>query len=204
MAATAGNSNSNSNSSVAASFAPIYLNIVILNKDEVVKAQVSEKVGPLRFGLMAKFAASAANTMVSDEKFASTIAQKLIDTIPEKVADMGIKLSLSKSFQRGSYVVLRAQITEVAHATLLSRAKGEEFAKKFAELQTLLDFFGVADAKATMAAKINTMVQEGLLTKLEEVLPAKLAESGNIEVTVTAKKDSDQAEFFFSFLSSLN
>jgi len=186
----------------ATSFALIYLNIVILNKDEVVKAQVQDKVGPLRFGLMAKLAASAANTMVSDEKFASTIAQKLIDTIPEKVQDMGIQLSITKSFQRGSFLVLRAQVTNVTHSTLLTRAKGEEFAKKFAELQSLLDFFGVSEAKSTMVAKINTMVQEGLLTKLEEVLPARLADS-NVEVTVTAKKDTEQAEFFFSFLPSL-
>lgn len=180
-----------------------YLNVVVLNKDDVVKAKVQEKVGAGYFGLLGKLATSAATHAVSDDKFAQTVASKLVETIPSKVQDLGITLELTTVFQRGTYVVLRAKIAAIDTPVLLAKTKGDDFATKFAQLLELLDFFQVTDAREGVETKIRGKVHEALLTKLEELLPAKLQESGNIAVSVTAKREVEQAEFFFAFLNSL-
>jgi len=163
---------------------------------------VAEKAPKGFFGIAGKLAERAATAMVTDEKIAATVAAKLIETIPSKTADMGITLQLTTSFQKGAYVVLKAQVTNVNTPVLLAKAKGDEFATKFAQLLDLLDYFSVSDTKAGIEKKVHGKVQEALLTKLEEVLPAKLQEA-NISVSVSAKPDFEQAEFFYSFLASI-
>ena len=180
-----------------------YLNVVVLNKDDVVKAKVQEKVGSGYFGLLGKLATSAATHAVSDDKFAATVASKLVETIPTKTQDLGITLSLTSVFQRGTYVVLKATISNINTPVLLTKTKGEEFAAKFAELQELLTFFQVSDARDGIETKIRGKVHDALLTKLEEQLPAKLQESGNVAVTVQAKRPAEQAQFFYDFLAAL-
>ena len=182
---------------------PFYLNMLILNKAEVLESKVTEKVGRgmLGLGLAQKAATKVASKLCTDEKFATAVATKLVDAIPPACAERGINVTVEQRFAKGAYVVLRVHVTEVDKATLLTSAKGEEFARKFAELMALLDYFEAGDAKEKVEAGVLTKVQASLMEKLAEILPPKLLEVGGVEVELIAKSDAEQAEFFYQFLA---
>ena len=110
---------------------PFYLNMVITNKAEVIEAKVSEKVGKGMFGLgLARKAASkVAASMVTDEKLASTVSDKMVAAIPAALAERGISADIAKKYGKGAYFVLRVHVTELDKIKLLTTAKGEEFAR---------------------------------------------------------------------------
>ena len=181
---------------------PFYLNMVITNKAEVIEAKVSEKVGKGMFGLgLARKAASkVAASMVTDEKLASTVSDKMVAAIPAALAERGISADIAKKYGKGAYFVLRVHVTELDKIKLLTTAKGEEFAAKFGQLIELIDYFGATEGKEKMEQSIATKVQQGLMEKLVEILPPKMMEAGGLGVEVIAKTDAEQAEFFFDFL----
>ena len=86
---------------------PFYLNIVLLNKDEIVKNKATEKAGTSVFG---RAAAYTATKLVSNDVVLGKISEKLMEGVQSAVAEMGIAATLQKSFQDGAYVVIRVQV----------------------------------------------------------------------------------------------
>ena len=78
--------------------------MVITNKAEVIEAKVSEKVGKGMFGLgLARKAASkVAASMVTDEKLASTVSDKMVAAIPAALAERGISADIAKKYGKGA------------------------------------------------------------------------------------------------------
>ena len=136
---------------------PFYLNMVITNKAEVIEAKVSEKVGKGMFGLgLARKAASkVAASMVTDEKLASTVSDKMVAAIPAALAERGISADIAKKYGKGAYFVLRVHVTELDKIKLLTTAKGEEFAAKFGQLIELIDYFGATEGKGASAVALT-------------------------------------------------
>ncbi|KAJ1402218.1 hypothetical protein B484DRAFT_424466, partial [Ochromonadaceae sp. CCMP2298] len=123
---------------------PIYLNIMLLNKNEVVKSKVTAKTGTGLFARAAgKALASTANRLVSSVMVMGAITEKVITNVEAAVALMGIKATLEKVFQQDAFVVVRVQVVEVDKLMLLRGAKGEEFAANFESLLTSLHHLGL-------------------------------------------------------------
>lgn len=87
----------------------LYLNLLLLNKDEIVKNKATEKAGTGIFGRAAAFTASK---MLSNDVVLGKISEKLIDGVRTAISDMGISASVQKSFQEGPYCVIRVQVRE--------------------------------------------------------------------------------------------
>ena len=179
---------------------PFYLNIVLLNKDEIVTAKATEKAGK---GLFGRVAAYGATHLVSDEKVLGKISEKLVENVGSAVSVMGIEASLLKVFAQGAYVVIRVQVQEVDKLKLLHKAKGIEFASSFEVLLNSIDKLGLADtAGEKIDRKIKDHIQEGMMKKFGEVIPEKLAENG-VSVDCHVVHSAEQAEYFYQMLSDM-
>lgn len=181
-----------------------YLNLVLLNKEEVVNTKVAEKTGLRQGSLLSKAANFAANKMVKDEKILSTLSEKLIEGIHKAVSDLNITATLENKFQQGSYVVIRVQVNDFDTMSLILTAKGSEFASDFATLLVAVNHLGMADVVSNkVEAKITSMINEGMMKKFSDIIPTKLAERG-LHVECTTCTLAEQADFFFDTLSKLN
>lgn len=179
---------------------PFFLNIVLLNKDEIVTTKAAEKAGKGVFGRVAAFTATH---LVSDEKVLSKISEKLVENVTTTVADMGIDAAIQKVFSEGAYVVIRVHVKEVDKLKLLKKAKGEDFAASFEVLLNALTALGLENtAGEKIDHKIKDQIQDGLMNRFGEVIPVKLAENG-VAVDVNVLASEDQAEYFYQTLAAL-
>lgn len=183
-------------------FSSFYLNIVLLNKDEVVDKMVKEKVGsgPLGFGVGAKMASCLAKKAATDEKVTGQLGEKLLEMLPKQIADMGIDLKLTKRYLKGPLVVLKAEILETDPVKLISKAKGDTAGQHMKQLQEAVEFLELETAKKQMASSMMKQAREKLMEKLVETLPQKLSEAAGARVEINALSEADEAEWFFSFL----
>jgi len=179
---------------------PFYLNIVLLNKDEIVTAKATEKAGK---GLFGRVAAYGATHLVSDEKVLGKISEKLVENVGSAVSVMGIEASVLKVFAQGAYVVIRVQVQEVDKLKLLHKAKGIEFASSFEVLLNSIEKLGLGStAGEKIDRKIKDHIQEGMMKKFGEIIPEKLAENG-VSVDCHVVTSADQAEYFYQMLSDI-
>lgn len=179
---------------------PFYLNIVLLNKDEIVTAKATEKAGK---GLFGRVAAYGATHLVSDEKVLGKISEKLVENVGSAVSVMGIEASVLKVFAQGAYVVIRVQVQEVDKLKLLHKAKGIEFASSFEVLLNSIEKLGLGStAGEKIDRKIKDHIQEGMMKKFGEIIPEKLAENG-VSVDCHVVPSADQAEYFYQVLSDI-
>jgi hypothetical protein len=179
----------------------VYINVLLLNKRDVVASKVAEKTG-LKGGLFNKAINFAANKVVTDEKVIASLAETLVSKILIAVNDMGIKADIKKKFQKGAFVVVRVHVQDVDKLALILGAKGPEFASSFSALVSSLSSLGLADtALPKIDKKIQDLVHNALITKFAEAIPQKMAEQG-LEVQCDVKSSEDQADFFFEALEN--
>mmetsp|Transcript_5591 Transcript_5591/g.8518 ORF Transcript_5591/g.8518 Transcript_5591/m.8518 type:complete len:203 (-) Transcript_5591:206-814(-) len=173
-----------------------YVNIELLNKDDAIKNKVKEKAG---VGIFGKAAASAANSLVSDDALVNKLSENLMTKIPEAIAEMGMRATVTKAFQKRLYVVLRMEILEIDKLTLIRHGKGPEFAEKFETLLECLNSMGIEGALTTIDSNISHKVREGMMEKFGSIIPLKMAEAGMI-VCCDVLGPERQADYFFEKL----
>jgi hypothetical protein len=173
---------------------PFYINIILLNKDEVIAAKVGG--GKEKSSFFGKAASYAANKVIKDETVVAKISAGLVSNITEAVADMGIKVLMEVKFAKGPFVVIKAEVVEVDSHRLLLKTKGEEFGNSFKTLKQSMVNMGLQDKLPGIEEKVKEQVNEGFITKFNDILPTKLAEQG-VLVEATVLHSQDQAEFFF-------
>ena len=178
---------------------PFYLNIVVVDSSAAVASQVQGKLGS---GFWGKAASAMAKKVVTESKIATKVAAQLVEKIPAALVDKGIGLECSARYQFGSFIVLRAQVTEVTPVQLVTLAKGEAFGQKFAQMMDSFEALELAEAIGTVQEKVKAKVNAALIDKLAEILPVKLLEQG-IQTTISAKPEHEQAEFFFDFIAGM-
>lgn len=179
---------------------PFFLNIILLNKDEIVKNKAAEKAGNSVFG---RAAAYTATKLVSSELVLGKISEKLMEGVKLAVSDMGINASVQKSFQDGPYVVIRVQVNDVEKLKLLRKAKGADFSAAFEVLLHSLTQLGLeTTASVQIDKKIKDNIQEGLMRRFSEAIPQKLGENG-VSVDVEVVTSEDQAEYFYTTLATI-
>lgn len=179
---------------------PFYLNVRLLNKDQVVRDKVTERVGE---GLFAKAAGALANKLVSEDK----VLEKLADTLTEKILSavemMGIKCELFRRFQQGPVVCFRVEIQSVDKLQLVLAAKGPEFASAFSRLLSTLVDLGLADtALPKVDEAVAQKVREGMMRRFCELIPMRCEEQG-LKVDVRACSVLDEAETLFDMLNAV-
>jgi hypothetical protein len=215
--ASKSSSSSSSASSVSASAAPsssstgkktykcppIYLNLLLLNKDELVGNKVVEKTGLHSGGLLARAAAFTANKFVTDEKIITNLAENLIDGVSKSIKELGITAEIAIKFKQGCLVVIRIQIDEIDIMQLIVTAKGKEFAENFNGLLTAAATLGMEETVHTKVhEKVYGSIGDGMKTKFSTMIPQKMAEKG-VFVECQACSHTEQAEIFFELYDRL-
>jgi hypothetical protein len=79
--------------------------------------------------------------------------------------------------------VFSAKLVSMDTDILLRKAKGDDFAEKFGQLMQLLSDLNLSDAQTRAIGQMQIQVRTSLMEKLQEILPAKLEEKGNIKVS---------------------
>lgn len=176
-----------------------YLNLTILNKDEVVKETVKKKAGSGIFGKAMSF---AANSVVSDKAVVDKLSKALLEKIPAAISDMGIEGDIVKEFEKDAYLVIKVTIKSTDKYQLFRATKGEEYASKFNELLACLDALELTDALSKIDDTILNKVHENMMAKFAEVIPTKMNENG-INVDCCVCSCADQAAYLFQRLKSL-
>lgn len=179
---------------------PFYLNVTLLNKDEVVATKVAEKAGS---GLFGRAAAFAANKLISDDKIVENLAEKLIEGVHNATSELGITADLEVRFQHGPFVVIRVQVADVDTLQLILSAKGEEFATNFSTLLVAANALGLKDTvESRVDEKVYGTINEGMMTKFRELIPRKMATQG-VLVDCQVASAEDEADLFFSIMDAM-
>eukprot|EP00812_Abedinium_dasypus_P013032 NODE_653_length_1426_cov_370.363968.p2 GENE.NODE_653_length_1426_cov_370.363968~~NODE_653_length_1426_cov_370.363968.p2 ORF type:complete len:385 (-),score=127.04 NODE_653_length_1426_cov_370.363968:255-1334(-) len=155
---------------------PFHIEIDVLNKEEVIKGKVPG------FGLLA----AAANHLVTEEKFATKIAEKLHETLPGAMKEAGIDLTIERCQNEGppTHFSLSLQVRGLDMAGLgktglkLNEADAARFAAAFAGIQQSLRRMGMEEKADGISSGIGDKVRNALMVKLQEILPQKLGDQG--------------------------
>lgn len=179
---------------------PFFLNIRLLNKEDLVAKTVQEKAGT---GFVGRVAAYAANKMVTDDKIITNLSDTLMDTIKKSVQDMGIQMDVQKRFQQGSFVVIQFQVLDIELLKVLKVAKGEDFAQHFEAFLEAAKGLGLGDTiVGKVYEKIYGSLNEGMLNKLSTLVPTKMKEKG-VEVEIEACTADREGLVFFDILHGI-
>lgn len=163
----------------------MYLEIEILNKEEVLGNQTAAKMpNAFGFGYISSIAARLANAMVSEEKFAGKIGRNLATQIPTQFAEKGISIGLSPIFYNRNVVVLQAEFFHVDLGTLIKDSRGPVTAARLEKLLSTLDYLHMGFVRRQVEANFENKILETLPAKLEETIPSRLLESGGIRAHV--------------------
>lgn len=122
--------------------------------------------------------------------------------VPEAIGEMGVSATVSKSFQKKLYVVLKLELGEIDKLTLLRSGKGSEFAQTFETLLHCLNSLGIESALTSIDANIHQKVRLGMMEKFGEMIPRKMAENGMI-VSCDVLPPEEQADFFYAKLATI-
>ena len=179
---------------------PFYLNVNLLNKDDVVKQKAGEKLGK---GIFGKAVSSVASAVINDESVISKVVDQLEAKLEKVTSDMGIMCDIARRYSKGTYICLKVEIKDIDKMTLIAAAKGVEYQKKFVALLSALEELGLGEkAIPKIDEKIAAQVHSNIMLKFQEQIPLKLAEQGVIcEINVIDSKF--QADFFFNVLESM-
>jgi len=174
-----------------------YLNVLLLNKDELVSNKVTEKAGS---GLFGKAVSAVATRVVTDELVLSKLGDVLTEKVQSAVEAMGIQVSLERCYAQGPVVCFKVTVKSIDQLELVLAAKGADYAASFSRLLVTLTELGLTEVLPKVDEKIATKVTEGMMKRMEEMIPEKTAEQG-LEVQVKACLAGEQAEVFFSWIS---
>jgi hypothetical protein len=181
--------------------APFFINILLLNKDEVVAKNVQEKTGTGFFGKVASY---AANKMVTDEKLLTNLSDTLMTTIRGSVEEMGIQMSVERKFQQGALVVMQFQVLDVDAIKVIRAGKGDDFANNFQTLVDAAKNLGLGDTiMEKIMEKIYGSMNESMIKKFSEMLPNKMKEKG-VLVDCHACTMEEEALVFFELFGRID
>ena len=182
-----------------------YVNLIVLNKDEVIEQQVNEKISGkgMMGGLARKAATAVAKRAVRDEKVGAKVGSELVARVPGIIAEFGINVKLTQRYVGGPLVVLRCEINDADGRAILAKVKGEEAAQHFANMTDAFAALGVEAGTQQVKTVLHAKVKEALMEKLVDLLPAKLQEIAGVKVDVICNDEATEADWFFTFLEGM-
>eukprot|EP00427_Karlodinium_veneficum_P050855 CAMPEP_0169358780 /NCGR_PEP_ID=MMETSP1017-20121227/28871_1 /TAXON_ID=342587 /ORGANISM="Karlodinium micrum, Strain CCMP2283" /LENGTH=442 /DNA_ID=CAMNT_0009455883 /DNA_START=64 /DNA_END=1388 /DNA_ORIENTATION=+ len=159
------------------SLAPFTVQLTINNKREIM-----DKYATSWFGGILNYA-------IKDEAFTGKVADQLTTKLPPILSEKaGIDCVLVQlPVIPGQELTARMQMEILGYdiASLLAKAKGQAFADALMSLSDIMTRLGMPDKFAEIEGKVGVKVRGALMTKIPEILTAKMKEEQGIEVTVT-------------------
>ena len=87
---------------------PFYINIKLLNKEDLISGKVEEGFGNAT--IFGKVAGKVISKTVSDEKVAKNMSSKLVENLSAKIGELGIDLTLEAKFCKGAFFVIKGNM----------------------------------------------------------------------------------------------
>lgn len=174
-----------------------YLNIFILNKDEVIENQVKQKVSNR---LVAGFVGSVLKNMISDAKFAEKIGTKITELVPIKLADFGITSAVEVAYQKGAFVCIKIDILTADARKIIEKKGGKVQLDKFNRFMSMI---GIRQLGETIDNSLATIVGEKMQANLPASLKERMQEKAGLDVKVVALGEAKQADFLLRTLKEL-
>lgn len=195
-------------------FPTFFLNILLLNKKDVLKSEVKKKVKYGLFGLRQRIAAAAVSTVVSDHKFTNGVAEKIALGIPPKLKLNAIEANSELMFVEKNYAVIAVTIHKVDAMVLVSKqvdgiGKAAFHVGKVSIGETILDWVGKVSFGAKKSAEyaLNSSLVPVVENKMVEMfgpqLMKKLQVRAGVDCVVEVKHAKDQPAYFYKFIKLL-
>jgi len=181
---------------------PFYVNIVVLNKDEIVEGVVAEKVPYGVFGVAQAAAAGLAKRAMTESKVAEKVASGLAEKLPAQLTEMGISAEVSTRYIGGPLAVMEVEIMDVDAVSAIALSKGEDASQAFVNIVNGLKLLGVEHKGAAIQEKIKEGARTGMMSKLVTVLPEKLQEMAGARVSVSCLSPAEHAPWFLEWLAA--
>jgi hypothetical protein len=169
-----------------------FLNILVLNTDQVIEQQVAEKFEG--YPRLARVMGEYAKAQVSEELVADQLAHKVAAAVPEAMKQLGIDATVRRRFISGAFLVLHVAINESHSEGYIESQVGSE---RGAYVESWLKRLGM---KNYLERSNTDRVEHKLIHTLPAELKTKLAEIG-IKVQIVAKYDADESHFFFGVVN---
>ena len=195
-------------------FPTFFLNILLLNKKDVLKSEVKKKVKYGLFGLRQRIAAAAVCKVVSDHKFTNGVAEKIATGIPPKLKLNAIEANSELMFVEKNYAVIAVTIHSVDAMVLVSKqvdgiGKAAFHVGKVSFGETILDWVGKFSFGAKKSAEyaLNSSLVPVVENKMVEMfgpqLMKKLQVRAGVDCVVEVKHAKDQPAYFYKFIKLL-
>ena len=193
-----------------------FLNVLLLNKKQIIKQEVNKKVKHGLFGMRQKLVGALANRVVSDSKFTKNVGDKLTLGIPPKLKLQAIEATAELMFVKDSYCVIAVKIISVDSVVLIGKSVDgigktafkmgkTSYLRSFLNclskiglnhLRDVIDFF--------MSKELSTVAEDKMVEIMGEGVMQKLEKQVGIQCAIEVMHSRHQAQYFYKFLNELN
>jgi len=173
-----------------------FLNVVVLNKDEVIQGQMSQKVSNKFVG---NIAGRLASRVTSEDKFSKKMATNMTEKIREMLDQQGITAEAKVTFRHHNFFVVRLTISSVDVLALIATKTGTEKSSKMEALLERVPCLGT-EVESIMALKVANK----LMSELPQRMGEQMREKAGLKVEVDAMDPKDEADFLFGMLDELH
>ncbi|CAD7956878.1 unnamed protein product [Amoebophrya sp. A25] len=183
----------------------IWVNIIIKNRDDVVKAKVAEKLPKggvvLHLGITQAIAGSAAARFAAADAVTAPVVSGLIDKLPDALAQKaGIQIKLEGRMVHELLGVLSLEVQDVNPCQMTAVEAPEKESFVVAMVGALINLEMAAGLEG-LWEKFMDKARNGLINKLEKQVPDNLRDNGGVEACVICKTEEEQADWVLDFLA---
>ena len=171
-----------------------YMNVFVLNKQDVIKEKVKSKFGNFKY--LGSAVAAVAGRVVTDERFTNALYEKMSCIIPERLREeLGVESSVDLEYSIKSYFVISVDIKTADARVLVKKRGGEKHLKIYDRLISSL--FGHI-MQQSLSDQLVGIIGDKLVERLPEKLTERLKDGGGVDVEAVAKSEAEQARYFFT------
>ncbi|KAG7342030.1 hypothetical protein IV203_007122 [Nitzschia inconspicua] len=176
----------------------LYLNLIIHDVTEAVKARVSKKLerAVMIPNAVKAQAATRAGHMTSPKYVAQALAQSLCKKIPENMQKQGVTVELEEAFREHTFVVLQLKIKHVNPLTIMTSAWTEY------GLSWILESIGPSNRRFVEDCYLPNMVTSLLAATVPKMLAEKMSDK-KIDAETKVLRAAEQALYFYEKLNEL-
>lgn len=192
----------------------LYVNVVIEDASEAIKAGVSEKLeeSNLPPGLkrrIAKYVGKLAADRVSASQIVDAMAPKMVATMPVKMRKKGLTVHAEEVFRDGPYFVIMMQVQHVDAAVMMEAKqlaekdevpKDESWTVRF--VKWLLSILGMNIVDSVQTDYLPAFIQSMMQPHMGEQMQAELADK-KMMASVEVLSEEKQARFFYVLLQQV-
>jgi hypothetical protein len=194
----------------------LYVNVVIQDASEAIKAGVCQKLedSNLPPGLkkrLAKHVGKLAADRVSASKIVEKMSPKMVETMPVKMKKKGLTVHAEEVFRDGPYYVIMMQVQHVDAAAMMEAKQLAEKAEKESEeadsvgvrfVKWILSIMGMTLVDSVQKDYLPALIQSKMQLNMGEKMQEEMAEK-KMKVSVEVLSEDKQARFFYEMLQQV-